>query len=149
MLLPYFTRLCPIPTPLPQISLHGQSGGLSPPFPVSVLSNIWGAVQKVISRVQKAQFCIRDNQFGSQRVQKGRICTRESNDGGRNPRFAPVQYHSRNLCKHRRTVTYLVFVRCTGRSSYDREAEQRHSPRRIAKHPEQSGLLPQFGQQHQ
>ena len=28
---------------------------------------------------------------------------------------------------------------------YDGEPEQRHSPRRIAKHPEQSGLLPQFG----
>ena len=26
-----------------------------------------------------------------------------------------------------------------------RRAEQRHSPRRIAKHPELSGLLPQFG----
>ena len=28
-----------------------------------------------------------------------------------------------------------------------RRAEQRHSPRRIAKHPELSGLLPQFGPQ--
>ena len=63
--------------PLSQISLHGRSGGLSPPFHVSVLSNIWGTVQKGISRVQKAWFCIRHYHFGNRRGQKPIICTRE------------------------------------------------------------------------
>ena len=64
------------PTPLSQISLHGQSCGLSPPVPVSVLSNFWDAVQKVISRVQISLFCIRDEQFGNRRGQKPAIRTR-------------------------------------------------------------------------
>ena len=38
---------------------------------------------------------------------------------------------------------------CMGAKCYRamRRAEQRHSPRRIAKHPELSGLLTQFGPQ--
>ena len=64
-------------TPLLQISLIVQSGGLSPPFPVSVPSNFWDAVQKGLSRVQKAWFCIRDEQFGRRRGQNPTIRTRE------------------------------------------------------------------------
>lgn len=47
------------------------------PFPVSVLSNFWDAVQKGMSRVQKAWFCIRDEQFGRRRGQNPTIRTRE------------------------------------------------------------------------
>ena len=47
--------------------------------------------------------------------------------------------------KHRRAVTWLVFMMCTGRTSLWWGTEQRHGPRRIAKHPELSGPLPQFG----
>lgn len=64
------------------------------PFPVSVLSNFWDAVQKGMSRVQISLFYILDEQFGNRR--------------GKNPLFAPVLPYTMNETAPKGTASFYV-----------------------------------------
>ena len=53
----------------------------------------WPAANCEAPRDERALAAVRDNINEGQRGQKGRMCTRESNDGGKNPRTAPVKFN--------------------------------------------------------
>jgi len=70
-------------------------------------------------------------------------------DGGKNPRSAPVKFNEKNDGGRKAESAHEDSASREFRSMTRQEAQakpgQRHGPRRIAKHPELSGPLPQFG----
>ena len=81
-------------------------------------------------RGQKPTICTREVQCEGRRGQKPTICTREVQcEGRRGQKGLICTRESRDLHRHRRAVTYLVFMRgVQDGHHYDGQAWQRHSP---------------------
>lgn len=105
VLLPYFTRLCCVLSPLlcPKSHFTDKAAAF-----VTLPSDRKSESFDLFYNSQLCPTFGHAVQKGLSRVQKGRICTRESNDVGKNPQSAPVLPYTMNETAPKGTASFYV-----------------------------------------